>query len=85
MADLGPTDAVTELIEHIAKPLADHPDQVRVSEVQGENTPVIELTVAKKDKGKIIGKQGRTAIPIRTLLRNVSMKARKRFVLEIIE
>jgi len=85
MAELGPTESVRELIEHIAKALVDHPDQVRVSEVQGEKTSVIELTVAKEDMGKIIGKQGRTAIAIRTLLSNVSMKARKRFVMEIIE
>ena len=85
MAELGPTNSAKELIEHITKALVDHPDQVRVSEVQGENTSVIELTVAKEDMGKIIGKQGRTAIAIRTLLSNVSMKARRRFVLEIIE
>ena len=73
------------LVELIAKALVDHPDQVRVNEVRGENTAVIELTVAKEDMGKIIGKQGRTAIAIRTLLSNVSTKTGKRFVLEIVE
>ena len=85
MTELGPTDSAKELIERIARALVDHPDQVRVTAVQGENTSVIELTVAKEDMGKVIGKQGRIAIAIRTLLNNVSMKARKRFVLEIIE
>jgi predicted RNA-binding protein YlqC (UPF0109 family) len=81
----GSPENIKDLVEFIAKALVDHPEQVKVSEVQGENTSVIELTVAKEDMGKIIGRQGRTAIAIRTLLSNVSMKARKRFVLEIIE
>ena len=85
MAEREPTDTVKDLVEFIAKALVDYPEQVRVSEVRGENTSVIELTVAKEDMGKIIGKQGRTAIAIRTILNNVSMKKRKRFVLEIIE
>ena len=74
-----------ELIEYIAKALVDNPDQVRVSEIEGERTSVIELTVAKEDLGKVIGKQGRTAQAIRTILNNASMKIRKRSVLEIIE
>jgi predicted RNA-binding protein YlqC (UPF0109 family) len=85
MAEIEPTDSVKELVEYIARALVDHPEQVRANEVRGENTSVIELTVAKEDMGKIIGKQGRTAIAIRTILSNVSMKNRKRFVLEIIE
>ena len=85
MVESETADQVKELIEHIAKALVDHPEQVRVNEIRGENTAVIELTVAKEDMGKIIGKQGRTAVAIRTLLSNVSMKTRKRFVLEIIE
>ncbi len=85
MAESETADNVKELVEHIAKALVDHPEHVRVSEVRGENTAVIELTVAKEDMGKIIGKQGRTAIAIRTLLSNVSMKTGRRFVLEIIE
>ena len=52
-----------ELIEYIAKALVDHPDQVKVSEIEGERTSVIELSVAKEDLGKVIGKQGRTAGP----------------------
>ncbi len=85
MAESGTAENVPELVEHIAKALVDHPDRVRINEVKGEHTTVIELTVAKEDMGKIIGKQGRTAIAIRTLLSNVSMKTGKRFVLEIIE
>jgi predicted RNA-binding protein YlqC (UPF0109 family) len=85
MAESVPTDSVKELVEYIAKTLVDHPEQVRANEVSGENTSVIELTVAKEDMGKIIGKQGRTAVAIRTILSNVSMKVGKRFVLEIIE
>ncbi len=74
-----------DLIEYIARALVDHPDQVRVNEVQGERTSVIELTVAKEDLGKVIGKQGRTARAIRTILSAASTKIRKRSVLEIIE
>jgi predicted RNA-binding protein YlqC (UPF0109 family) len=74
-----------ELIEHIAKALVDHPDQVKVSEVEGEKTSVIELAVAKEDLGKIIGKQGRTAKAIRVILGAASAKLRKHSVLEIIE
>lgn len=74
-----------ELIEHIAKALVDQPDQVRVIEVQGEKTSVIELSVAKEDLGKIIGKQGRTARALRTILTAASTKLKKRSVLEIIE
>ena len=74
-----------ELVEYIAKALVDHPEQVKVSEVQGEKLSVIELTVAKDDIGKVIGKQGRTAAAIRTILSNASMKTRRRSALEIIE
>ena len=74
-----------ELIELIAKALVDRPDDVRVVEVVGERTSVIELSVAKEDLGKIIGKQGRTARAIRTILTAASTKLRKRSVLEIIE
>ncbi len=74
-----------ELIEFIAKALVDHPDQVKVSEVEGENTSVIELSVDKEDLGKVIGKQGRTAKAIRTILTASSTKLGKRSVLEIIE
>jgi len=74
-----------ELVEQIAKALVDHPDQVSVREVQGEQTTVLELRVANEDLGKVIGKQGKTARSIRTLLAAAGMKVRKRFVLEILE
>ena len=74
-----------ELIEYIAKSLVDQPDAVKVTEVESERTSVIELSVAKEDMGRIIGKQGRTAMAIRTLLNAAGMKQKKRTVLEIIE
>ncbi len=74
-----------ELIEYIAKSLVDNPDEVSVSEIEGEQTSVIELKVAKEDLGKVIGKQGRTARAMRTILGAASTKAKKRAVLEIIE
>ncbi len=74
-----------ELIEYIAKALVDNPEEVSVSEVEGEVTSVIELRVAKSDLGKVIGKEGRTARAMRTLLTAASTKIRKRAVLEIIE
>lgn len=74
-----------DLIEYIAKSLVDNPEAVKVSEVEGEQTSVIELKVAKEDLGKVIGKQGRTARAMRTILGAASTKARKRCVLEILE
>jgi predicted RNA-binding protein YlqC (UPF0109 family) len=74
-----------ELIEYIAKALVDNPDKVRVTEIEGEKTSVIELSVAKEDLGKIIGKQGRTARSMRTILSAASTKNNKRAVLEILE
>ncbi len=74
-----------ELIEYIAKSLVDNPDAVRVSEIEGEQTSVLELKVAKEDLGKVIGKQGRTARAMRTILGAASTKAKKRSVLEILE
>ena len=74
-----------ELIEYIAKSLVDQPDAVKVTEVEGERTSVIELSVAYEDMGKIIGKQGRTVSAIRTLLNAASMKQKKRTILEIVE
>jgi predicted RNA-binding protein YlqC (UPF0109 family) len=74
-----------ELIEYIAKALVDNPDEVKVTEVEGEVTSVIELRVAKSDLGKVIGKEGRTARAMRTLLTASSTKIKKRAVLEIIE
>lgn len=74
-----------ELIEYMAKALVDSPEQVRVSEIEGEKTSVLELSVAKDDLGKVIGKQGRTARAMRTILSAASTKVKKRAVLEIIE
>jgi len=74
-----------ELIAYIAKALVDNPDAVEVTEVEGAQTSVIELRVAKEDLGKVIGKQGRTARAMRTILSAASTKLRKRSVLEIIE
>ena len=74
-----------ELVEFMAKALVDSPDEVKVTEIEGEKTSVIELGVAKDDLGKVIGKQGRTARAMRTILSAASTKARKRAVLEIIE
>ena len=74
-----------ELIEYIAKALVDRPEEVRVSEIEGEKTSVIELSVAKEDLGKVIGKQGRTANAIRVILGAASAKLKKHSVLEIVE
>ena len=74
-----------ELVEEIAKALVDNPKEVRVTAVEGEQTTVFELRVAKQDMGKVIGKQGRTAGAIRSILGAAGMKYRKRFVLEILE
>ena len=74
-----------QLVEMIAKALVDKPDEVEVTEIEGEQTTVIELKVAKDDLGKIIGKQGRTARSMRTIIGAASTKMRKRAILEIIE
>jgi hypothetical protein len=74
-----------ELIKYMAQALVDNPDKVEVAEVVGEQTSVLELRVAKEDLGKVIGKQGRTAKAMRTILSAASTKIRKRTVLEIIE
>lgn len=74
-----------ELITYIAKALVDNPDEVKVTEVEGEQTTVLELKVAKEDLGKVIGKQGRTARAMRTILNASSAKLKKRTVLEIVE
>jgi len=78
-------DPMRGLMEQIAKALVDKPDEVEVSEVEGEQTTVIELRVAKDDLGKVIGKQGRTARALRTILSAASTKLRRRSVLEILE
>ena len=74
-----------DLIEYIAKALVDSPDQVSVKEVEGEKTTVYELRVGSGDLGKVIGKRGRTARSIRTLLNATATKSGKRAVLEILE
>ncbi|MBI4383983.1 MAG: KH domain-containing protein [Nitrospinae bacterium] len=74
-----------ELILLIAKSLVDKPDEVELQEVEGEKTTILELRVAKDDLGKVIGKQGKTARAMRTILNATATKLRKRAVLEIIE
>ena len=78
-------DNLSELITTLAKSLVDNPDQVKVTEVAGEQTAVFELHVAHEDLGKIIGKQGKTARAIRTILSAAAAKMKRRVVLEIIE
>jgi len=74
-----------DLVKYLAQALVDSPDEVSVNEIEGEQTSVIELRVAKDDLGKIIGKHGRTAQSIRTILSAASAKNHKRAVLEIVE
>ncbi len=77
--------AMKDLLEEIAKALVDNPEDVQVTEIAGEQTTVLELRVRNEDLGKVIGRQGRTARAIRTLLAAAGMKVHKRFVLEILE
>lgn len=79
------SDELKILVESIAKALVDKPELVEVTAVDGEQTTVIELRVAKEDLGKVIGKEGRTARSLRTILTAASTKVRKRAVLEILE
>ena len=74
-----------ELIEDIVRALVDHPDQVQIKEVVGEHAHVLELSVAKEDLGKVIGKGGAHASALRTLMAAASGKEKKRYILEIIE
>ena len=74
-----------EIIEKIAQALVDLPDLVRVTEIGGEHTSILELKVDRSDIGKVIGKHGRTAIAMRTILSAVSAKYKKRTVLEIVD
>ena len=74
-----------DLIKYIAQALVDHPEQVSVNEVEGSQTSVLELKVANEDIGKVIGKQGRTARAMRTILNAASAKMKKHAVLEIVE
>lgn len=81
----GSSGSMRELVSFIAKALVDRPGEVEVREVEGEQTAVVELKVAQEDLGKVIGKQGRTARAMRTILTAASTKLRKRALLEIIE
>ena len=74
-----------ELVQYLARSLVDDPDAVEVKETQGETASVLELRVAKEDLGRIIGKQGRTAKSIRTILNAAASRANRKVVLEIVE
>ena len=74
-----------ELVETVCKSLVDNPEDVKVTQIDGEQTTILELRVHQSDLGKVIGKQGRTARAIRTILAAAGMKQRRRFNLEIIE
>ena len=74
-----------DLLEYLAKSLVDNPEAVHVEAMETETTVVLELTVAKDDVGKVIGKQGRTARSVRTILGAVSMKLHHRYTLDILE
>jgi hypothetical protein len=76
---------MNELIGYIAQQLVDSPDDVKVSVIEGDYTTVFELSVARADIGKVIGREGRNVMAMRTLLNAVSSKARKRAILEIVE
>jgi len=76
---------VKDLVEMIAKSLVDHPEKVNVTQLDGEQTTILELRVDPNDLGKVIGRQGRTARAIRTILGAAGMKQRRRYSLEIIE
>ena len=85
MSEPNETSSMAELIRYIARAHVDEPDAVEECEVVGEQTSVLELRVAREDVGKVIGRQGRTAWAMRTILSAVSTKLRRRAVLEIIE
>ena len=74
-----------QLVETVCRALVDNPDEVKVTQIDGEQTTILELRVDQSDLGKVIGKQGRTARAIRTILAAAGMKQRRRFNLEIIE
>jgi predicted RNA-binding protein YlqC (UPF0109 family) len=77
--------ALKSLVEYIARSLVDHPDHVNVNEIEGEKTTILELRVAEDDLGKIIGRHGRTAKAMRTVINAAATKERKKAVLEILE
>jgi len=74
-----------ELIKYILQALVDHPEQIKISEIEGKQSAVLEVKVAKEDIGKIIGKKGRTVQAIRTILSAASGKKKKRTIMEIVE
>ncbi len=74
-----------ELVKHIVERLVDYPEEISVEEIEGETTTVIELRVAKTDLGKVIGKEGRIAKAIRTIMNATTNRERKKSVLEIVE
>ena len=74
-----------ELVKYIAQSLVDNPDEVKVNEVEGEKAIVLELSVAQEDMGKVIGKQGRIAKAIRSVVKASSTRSKKKYVVEIIE
>jgi hypothetical protein len=80
-----PMIEMKDLIANIAKALVDKPEEVITTEIKGQQTSVIELKVAKEDIGKVIGKQGRTAQALRSILTSASTKIKKRCSLEILE
>jgi hypothetical protein len=82
---MSDTGMMKELIAYVARTLVDNPDAVEVREVESDQAAVVELRVAKEDLGKVIGKQGRTARALRTILSAASTKLRKRAILEILE
>lgn len=79
------SEELKSLVEQMTKALVDHPESVEVTEIVGEQTTVFELKVAKEDLGKVIGKEGRTARSLRTIISAASAKHKKRSVLEILE
>jgi uncharacterized protein len=81
----GDNGMLKDLVEYIVKKLVDHPESVDVSEITGEQATIIELRVAPEDLGKVIGKEGRTARSLRTLVHAAATKDRRRAVLEILE
>jgi len=85
MSGTGESTSLRDLILLMAKMLVDKPEAVRVNEIKGDQTSVLELAVAKEDLGKVIGRDGRTARAMRTILTAASTKLRKRAILEILE
>ncbi len=74
-----------ELVKYVAESLVDNPEEVKVKQVEGEKTIVLELSVARDDMGKVIGKQGRIAKAIRSVVKAASSRSRKKYVVEIVE